>query len=1016
MPDKMDRSQQQAKKKGNMVNNADAQGAKWHRWDPHIHAPGTILNNQYLGDNAWREFLLRIETSDPPIRALGITDYYSVDSYVEVLKKKIDGHLSSVNLIFPNVEMRYGIGTGKGSPVNVHLLVSPEDPDHIEHIRRFLKTFTFDAFGESFRCERSDLIRLGRAYDKNIQAGTDGDIVALAAGTNQFKVNPDQLRTEWKRSAWVQDNVLIAVAASSNDGTAGLQGDPSLATLRKEIERSAHVIFSAQPKQREFWLGRGAVSIDKLVSDWSGRKPCLHGSDAHSPDDVGAPSLNRYCWIKGDLSFESLRQVCLEPETRIVIGTRPPRGALPSQVITSVGVTNAPWLKTAVMPLNSGLVGIIGARGSGKTALADIIAAGGFALSEHLDDRSFISRARKFLDQSAAKLTWEDGASTSNELHQVELGDLLESSRVQYLSQQFVDRLCSAEGVTDELLTEIERIIYQAHPSEDRMGTTAFRELLDLRAARGRAIRQSHEEVLVDAAHELNIERSRRASLSSLQRQRIEKATLIAKDKRDRGSLVGKESEERARQFDVISTVAESVRSGIEQTHRQRQAFIALQDEVADTRANKAPLRLRQLRQAHTDAALKAETWNAFLLDFSGDVDGILAAAIKTVDERIRTMSGPASGEVEVIAGTQASLVSFLPDGADLGKQTLSLLDKETSRLRSLIGVDEQATKAFARLSEKISRDEAALAKLDRDIDAASKAEERIKELIQARRESYAAVFDGIIDEEKELSALYEPLRTRLEVEEGALGKLSFSIRRFVDVTTWAQRGEDLLDLRKAGPFKGRGALLEAAQKELLSIWESGSSTDVSEAMAKFREEHETQLIAHAPVERHDAQAFREWGGRISAWLYGTDHIRITYGVKYDGVDIEQLSPGTRGIVLLLLYLAIDQDDDRPLIIDQPEENLDPKSIFDELVDRFRRTRLRRQIIIVTHNANLIVNTDADQVIVAKCGPHRPGELPEISYQSGGLENPDIRRQVCEILEGGEAAFKERARRLRVRM
>ena len=138
--------------------------------------------------------------------------------------------------------------------------------------------------------------------------------------------------------------------------------------------------------------------------------------------------------------------------------------------------------------------------------------------------------------------------------------------------------------------------------------------------------------------------------------------------------------------------------------------------------------------------------------------------------------------------------------------------------------------------------------------------------------------------------------------------------------------------------------------------------------------------------------------------------------MQYEGVDIEQLSPGTRGIVLLLLYLAIDQEDDRPLIVDQPEENLDPKSIFDELVDRFRKTRLRRQIIIVTHNANLIVNTDADQVIVAKCGPHRPGQLPEISYQSGGLENPDIRRQVCEILEGGEAAFKERARRLRVRM
>lgn len=105
--------------------------------------------------------------------------------------------------------------------------------------------------------------------------------------------------------------------------------------------------------------------------------------------------------------------------------------------------------------------------------------------------------------------------------------------------------------------------------------------------------------------------------------------------------------------------------------------------------------------------------------------------------------------------------------------------------------------------------------------------------------------------------------------------------------------------------------------------------------------------------------------------------------------------------MLLLLYLAIDLEDDRPLIIDQPEENLDPKSISDELVGLFRRAKQRRQIIIVTHNAALIVNTDADQVIVAKCGAPRPGHLPNITYTSGALEDPTIRNQVCDILEGG---------------
>jgi len=119
---------------------------------------------------------------------------------------------------------------------------------------------------------------------------------------------------------------------------------------------------------------------------------------------------------------------------------------------------------------------------------------------------------------------------------------------------------------------------------------------------------------------------------------------------------------------------------------------------------------------------------------------------------------------------------------------------------------------------------------------------------------------------------------------------------------------------------------------------------------------------------------------------------------------------------LLLLYLALDDADDRPLIIDQPEENLDPKSVFDELVDLFIQAKGKRQVIMVTHNANLVINTDADQIIIAQSGAHESGGLPPITYTSGGLEDFEIRKAVCDILEGGEHAFRERARRLRVRL
>lgn len=149
----------------------------------------------------------------------------------------------------------------------------------------------------------------------------------------------------------------------------------------------------------------------------------------------------------------------------------------------------------------------------------------------------------------------------------------------------------------------------------------------------------------------------------------------------------------------------------------------------------------------------------------------------------------------------------------------------------------------------------------------------------------------------------------------------------------------------------------------------------------------------------------------LGKWLFSTDHIRVVYGVEYEGVEIANLSPGTRGVVLLTLYLSLDEWDLRPLIIDQPEENLDPSSVYDELVQFFRTAAQRRQIIMVTHNANLVVNTDSDQVIVATAMRDRPQDLPRITYHAGGLEDPAIRADVCSLLEGGRDAFRRRGMR-----
>ena len=144
--------------------------------------------------------------------------------------------------------------------------------------------------------------------------------------------------------------------------------------------------------------------------------------------------------------------------------------------------------------------------------------------------------------------------------------------------------------------------------------------------------------------------------------------------------------------------------------------------------------------------------------------------------------------------------------------------------------------------------------------------------------------------------------------------------------------------------------------------------------------------------------------------------------INFDKTDLYLLSPGKKGIVLLVLFLQIDSSDNRPLIIDQPEENLDNLSVYQDLIRFFKDRKGYRQIIIVTHNPNLVVNTDAEQVIVADYDGAR---TPRIDYMSGSLENQaaelpgveledledGIIEQVCKILEGGEIAFDSRKKK-----
>ncbi len=988
-----------------------SRGSEWRRWEPHIHAPGTVMNNQFSGPNAWHDYLTALEAATPVIEAIAVTDYYVTDTYEEVLRHKAAGRLPAAKLIFPNVELRLDVATSKGGFVNLHLFVSPEDPNHIDELQRLLSRLQFNVMKDRFDCTRLDLIRLGKKAAPTIR----DDHAALGHGANQFKVNFQNLRDVFSGSDWAKKNILIAVPGGATDGTSGVR-QAADQTIRREIEGFAHVIFAGSPAQREFWLGRGGLSPDDIRAWYGGLKPCLHGSDAHKLDEVASPFGDRFSWIKGGPEFDSLRQACIDPEGRVHVGAEPPASATPSQVISEVHILNAPWMATPIIPLNPGLVAIIGARGSGKTALADMIATGCDSISneawnaEAWANPSFLVRARSLVGQGKVKVSWAAGESSERALNGSDANKPLSYPRIRYLSQQFVEELCSSSGLTDGLLGEIERVIFEAHPDHARDGVLDFAELLEHHASRHRLARDREAEAVSQISERISMELEKDKLLDPYVAQAAQKKKLVDAYTADRAKLVSAGSQNRAQRHTELAGVANQLRTKLRQLANQRQTFLALQDEVKDFRRNQAPEALRQAQARHTYSGMSTEQWAAFLLDYKGPVDTELTGYVRWVDGEIAKLKGtaPAPGD----PGTP-----YFPDGTNLSTLSQATLEAEISRLEKLVSADEETQRRYTKLSGLIATETAAMETLTAKVVDATGAKARARELQTQREAAYGRAFDALVAEQSVLQELYAPLMARLDAMSGTLKKLSFSVTRVANVEQWASVAEDgLIDLRKSGAFRGKGTLLQKANEVLTRPWETGDSTAVIAAMAEFRRLYQKDLLDHSPVAHTDQVEFRAWSKRFAQWLFSTDHITIRYGIDYDGIDIRKLSPGTRGIVLLLLYLALDDSDNRPLVIDQPEENLDPKSVFDELVGLFIEAKSRRQVIMVTHNANLVINTDADQIIIAQAGPHPQGALPPISYRSGGLENSEVRKTLCDILEGGEGAFQERARRLRVRL
>jgi len=957
-----------------------SKGSLWHRWDLHVHSPASALENNFAG---WDEYIDALEKGPEDVIAVAITDYCSIEGYKRVSEYKAKGRLKRFALVLPNIEFRIEPKTKAGSAINIHLLISPRAPNHLEVIEQNLAKLTFEYKGNLYACVPKELTALGKAFD----GSQSNDEAAYRQGINLFKPSFDSFRGWYENSKWLKENSLV-VLANGEDGASGLSKDSGFAAVREELYRFANLVFSGKPADRKYFLGLGTDSVETVKSKCGNLKACVHGSDAHSEGKLFQPDNDRYCWIKAAPTFEGLRQILFEPDDRVYIGPTPPSAIDESKVISAIEFSKGEqWFAESRIDLNPGLTAIIGEKGSGKTALADLLAYAAGAYSEDKRSSSFIKKARPFLSGLKLRLIWADGHPTSASLDKL-VADA--EPAVRYLSQDFVEELCSGDTSGRALISEIEQVVFSSIPDGERLDASSFD---DLRRQKTELITSRRDDIRSQIS-KLNSEIAQLEDVIA-ERDSKEKAKVKAKEQlgaielqipKLQGSVDPAIAARLSKERDNLSTAQQElsgitkalarIRTSRSSIDEYRKALTEHFDSIADVLA---------------DIGLDAAEIEPFRLRLPANVEGPIDRKEIDLQRRMLELKGNTKGD-KPSRGRIAQIESAI---AELEKN-LAANTKERERLIALETEKSRLTKDIGRIEKEIVAIDTTLKRT-------------LEKKRDARWGQYLDSFRLLEEERAILEELFEPLRHVIEADStGAKQGFEFSVVPNVDVGAWLEFGRPLFDGRTLKIFNDN-AFIAKLDALLGSPWRQGCADEIRKGLeAVIKEVGEGPsmnkgLVKHA----NRPQAYD--------WIFSTGNVHLEYSLKYKGTDLALLSPGARGIVLLVLYLEMDRRDRRPLIVDQPEGNLDSASIYESLVPFLRRAKKERQVILITHNPNLVVATDADLVVVATA-TKGPGALhPRISYRTGGLEDSygsdSIREKVCTLLEGGREAFRTRENR-----
>jgi ABC-type lipoprotein export system ATPase subunit len=1020
----------------------DSAGSIWRKWDLHVHTPASVVHNyQGATEEAWEAFLLDLEALPPEFKVLGINDYIFIDGYERVRKAKLEqGRLQNIDLLLPVIELRLDKFAGvvkkekDGSysqsgwnRINLHVIFDALDPEVIR--QQFLGSLapSYDLIPNSSDWKgrwkgvitRDSLTELGQMIIDSAPPDRKADYASpLQEGFNNLCVSLEKV-TEALDKHYLAGKYLIAVGKTEWDN---LKWDDQSIAEKRNIINQADLVFTASANPTAYDAAR------RKLTDSNVRNTLLDCSDAHAlsnsadKDRVG----NCFTWIKADATFNGLLHALTEFEDRVYVGDAPPKRLLVegnrTKYISNIRVNRRPdstlvdtWFDVD-LPLSQDLVAIIGNKGSGKSALADIAALAGdtknFKGFSFLNDKRFRNPRNKLAPHFMGSLRWLDGTESQRQLDQDPPDTSVE--RVKYLPQSYLETLCNelGEGGSSTFDNELRKIIYTHVPAEARLGYNSMDELLDFKVAE---IETERTQILkeISKANADILQTEKRLSphfRQSLQQQLDAKiAELTALDGARPTQIEDPTASDAAKEESKVAT--ERIEALEEELKKLREEEKLLRDtKVAQAKRQAILTRITQAIGNHKKAH---DQFVAELSTMLAEVDVSLQAAdlvvLKIDTKKIEELNKAAKDSISTVDAALAN-----QDSTGLSKRR-EVAEAGITEIKSKLG---EKQRLFIIYKEQVAKWELAKIELVGSKDRAQsiewfKAEIGSLEFLPPKLVEFKAnraklarrVHDQIVKTVEEYRRLYEPVQefVKSAAQMDMHLPLDFDVR--IEETNFQDQFFAKINRQSRGSFYGKDESNQLMRELLKEI-----NFDQVDSTLKFLEVIDDKLR----FDRRESATGRETKladqlrsgvepQEVLDYIFGMGYLAPRYSLTFDKQEISQLSPGERGLLLLVFYLLVDKDD-IPIIIDQPEENLDNQTIFKVLVKCIKAAKKRRQVIMVTHNPNLAVVCDAEQIISATCDK----VTNKFSYISGGIESPAIKARVVEILEGTEPAFKNR--------